>query len=126
MKDNLALMLDEIAKLRNGEPTAIRVLTYYDNTVGDAQARNAWHFPVDGEVEFHTWYSAALAAFDTMMCEVAQSHGAVCVDLRPAFNGPAGDQDAADLVGGDHLHPTKAGQDLIAATIDAAGYAPIG
>ena len=124
--DNLALILDQIATLRNGKPTATRVVTYFDNTVGDTRARNAWHYPADGEGEFHTWYAAALATFNAMMCQVAESHGAVCVGLVDAFNGPLGDRDAAELVGADHLHPTELGQDLIAATIDSAGYSPIG
>ena len=66
-----------------------------------------------------------LAAFNAMICEVAEANGAVCVDLVPAFNGPDGTADAGDLLVDDHIHPSKAGQELIAATVDATGYAPL-
>ncbi len=124
--DNLGPILDEVAKLRQGKPTTIRVVTYYDNTVGDPGAQSAWGFETSDETTFHTWYASALSAFNAMMCGVAQSHGATCVNLLEAFNGPAGDRDAGTLVGDDHLHPTQAGQELIATTIDTTGYAPIG
>ena len=70
-------------------------------------------------------FAEKLAAFNAMICEVAEANGAVCVDLVPAFNGPEGTADAGDLLLGDHIHASKAGQELIATSIDATGYAPL-
>ena len=107
-RQNIDAILHEIASLRAGRPTAIRVTDYYDMAIGDQP----------GAAE-------KLAAFNAMICEVAEANGAVCVDLVPAFNGPDGTADAGDLLLGDHVHASKAGQDLIASRIDAAGYAPL-
>ena len=60
-----------------------------------------------------------------MICKVATTHGAVCVDLLPVFNGASDTDDAGDLLGGDHLHPAMAGHDLIATTIAASGFSPV-
>jgi lysophospholipase L1-like esterase len=123
--DNLELILDEIDTLRDGAPTAVRVVTYFDHTIGDPGTPGAWGFEPQDDAAFHNFYSSALAAFNAMMCEVAETHGAGCVGLVEAFNGPSGDSDPGDLVGGDHLHPTQSGHELIAATIDDVGYAPL-
>ena len=50
-----------------------------------------------------------LAAFNAMICEVAEANGAVCVDLVPAFNGPDGNADAGDLLAG-RPHPCVEGR----------------
>ena len=47
-------------------------------------------------------------AFNAMICDVATTHGAMCVDLLRPFNGPGGERNAGDLLGEDHLHPAKA------------------
>jgi lysophospholipase L1-like esterase len=70
-------------------------------------------------------FRAALTVFDATLCRVATSKGAVCVDLRTPFNGPRRTKDAAPLLQPDHVHPNKAGHDLIAATVAAAGFAPL-
>jgi lysophospholipase L1-like esterase len=107
-RHNIDAILHEIASLRAGKPTAVRVTDYYDMALGD-QLRIRQKF----------------AAFNAMICEVAEADGAVCVDLVRPFNGPEGLSDAGDLLLGDHIHASKAGQDLIAKTIAAAGYAPL-
>ena len=107
-RQNIDAILREITSLRAGRPTAIRVTDYYDMAVGE-QPR----------------LPAKLAAFNAMICGVAEANGAVCVDLVRPFNGRDGTADAGDLLLDDHTHASKAGQDLIAKTIDAAGYAPL-
>ena len=112
---NIAAILHEIAGLRAGLPTVIRVTGYYDMGLGDPGMPLADQPP----------FAKKLAAFNAMVCEVAQANGAICVDLVPAFNGPDGTADAASLLVFDHTHPTQAGHQLIAAAIDATGYAPL-
>ncbi len=114
-EQNIAAILREIASLRAGRPTAIRVTGYYDMAIGDPGVP-----PQDQPL-----LARQLAAFNAMICEVAEANGALCVDLVPAFNGPDGTADAGDLLVDDHIHPSKAGQELIAAAVDATGYAPL-
>lgn len=125
VKTNLTKILDEITKLRGGQPTAVRVVTYYDNTIGDPGTPAAWGFAPADDAAFHQFYSKALDAFDSMLCDVARSHHADCVDLRDAFNGAGHDKSADNLVVEDHVHPTATGQALIASTIAAAGFDPL-
>jgi lysophospholipase L1-like esterase len=122
VRNNLNQILDEINTLRTGSVTAVWVVGYYDNTIGDPSLDDNWTLTPADEPEFHAFYAAALGDFNAMLCDVATAHNAMCVGLVPAFNGPGHDQDPGELVGADHLHPSQSGQDLIATTIDSAGY----
>lgn len=124
----LGEILDVINGLRAGKPTAVRVLTYYNASIGDSGIAGPWAFPNTPEemATFQTWFAAALAQFDDTTCGAASEHGAVCVDVRDAFNGPGHDQDAGALLAGDHFHPSASGHERIADTIAAVGFTPIG
>jgi|tagenome__1003787_1003787.scaffolds.fasta_scaffold20641954_2 lysophospholipase L1-like esterase len=124
---NLGLILDEVLALRAGAPTAIRVTTQYDTWIGSSGTPGDWGFPATdaGLAEFHSAFKAALTKYNAMVCRVAVAHGVVCVDLAPVFNGPHLDDDAGDLLGPDHAHPSKAGHELIASTIAGAGFEPL-
>jgi lysophospholipase L1-like esterase len=127
VETNLIAILDEISELRGDKPTAIRVTNYYDFYAGDPNAASIWGLPSSAEnsAKVHAAFSKALTAFDSMICTVATAHGATCVDIRAPFNGPKGTKDAGPLLAGDHIHPAKAGHDLIAKSIAAAGFAPL-
>jgi lysophospholipase L1-like esterase len=128
VRQNLDGILQQIASLRAGRPTAVRVTGYYNMNIGNPNTPEEWDFadtPAK-RAAFEKTFAAALAEFNTMTCEVAQANGAVCVDLVPAINGSRGDQDAGDLLGPDHLHPSEAGHARIANAIGAVGYAPLG
>lgn len=76
-------ILTEIETLRNGKPTAIRLVTNSNEAMSDP-----------GLIEiFGPKDSSGAGAFITnlhheILCEVATKHGAKCVDLRPVLNGP--------------------------------------
>ena len=76
-------ILTEIETLRNGKPTAIRLVTNSNEALSDP-----------GLIEiFGPNDSSGAGAFITdlhheILCEVAAKHGAKCVDLRPVLNGP--------------------------------------
>lgn len=117
---NLGVILDEIATLRAGAPTAIRVVTYADRYAGKPDLAETWDAKDVDPARIEAMFRDALASFNAMSCEVAAAHDAVCVDVLPAFNGAHGDRPIpSDLDG------TQAQMDLIASTIDAAGYAPL-
>lgn len=127
VETNLDDILTEIESIRAGKPTALRVTTYYDGYVGKPDTAANWGFVGSAKnlATFHTEFKQALRDFNAMICRVARTHGAVCVDLLPAFNGAAGDADADPLLGADHWHPSQSGHELIAKTIAAAGFAPL-
>ena len=76
-------ILSEIETLRNGKPTAIRLVTNSNEALSDP-----------GLIEiFGPKDSSGGGAFLTelhheILCEVAAKHRAKCVDLRPVLNGP--------------------------------------
>lgn len=122
---NLGEILSEIAAIRDGQPTAIRVTTYYNMNIGNPNSPSDWKYVPADEAAFQAMFAGALADFNAMICRVAEAGNAVCVDLVPAFNGPNRDQDAKDLLISDHLHPSEAGHLLIADTIAASGFDPL-
>jgi lysophospholipase L1-like esterase len=124
---NLGLILDEIDTLRGTKPTAIRVTTQYDTWIDNPSTPDDWGFSrtATDRATFAGDFKRALVDYNATVCRVAIAHGALCIDIAPAFNGPDLDQDAGSLLGGDHAHPSSAGHELIAATIAAAGYAPL-
>lgn len=126
VRDALGQILDEIDSIRAGAPVLTRVVTYYDNYVGDPHAAEAWGFASTptNVASFEALYGAALRTFNTMLCELGAAHGASCVDLVRAFNGPDGRTSAGDLLLPDRTHPSALGHRLIAETIAAAGFAP--
>jgi len=125
VENNLGQILTEIAALRAGKPTAIRVTTYYNGNIGNPNSPSDWSYGPADEAAFQALFAGALADFNTMICRVAEAASAVCVDLVPAFNGPNRDQDAKDLLLSDHGHPSEAGHLLIADSIAASGFDPL-
>ncbi len=125
VQTNLGLILDEISSIRGNSPAALWVVGYYDNTIGDPNLAANWQLTPADEPAFHAFYSTALSDFNSMMCEVATAHDATCVDLVAAFSGASLNADAGALLGGDHLHPSQSGHELIAETVAATGFAPL-
>lgn len=121
-------ILSEIVALRAGRPTALRVVTYYNGFLGNIRTPSIWSFPARPSdiAAFDTDFRQALLDFNAMICELAVAHGAVCVDIAPAFNGPNEDTPAASgLINADGAHALEAGQNLIAETLAAAGFEEI-
>jgi lysophospholipase L1-like esterase len=108
-------VLDEIATLREGKPTVVRVLTFYNDLVG-----SPGFLPAN-----ETGTVNAIDAFNNVICEAAAAHEAVCVDVYHAFNGADGRQPAGDLLEGDYTHPNQAGHQKMAELLFAAGMAPL-
>jgi len=78
-------ILDEIETLRDGRPTAIRVVN----------AANAFIDPSSSR-ETARGFAAVFEALTQVLCDDAEAHGAVCVDVRPVLNGPDLDQPVND------------------------------
>ncbi|HET9907393.1 MAG TPA: hypothetical protein VFQ23_12145, partial [Anaerolineales bacterium] len=77
-------ILTEINNLRNGKPTAIRLVTNSNEFLSDRELMQLFGGP-----EFGPKGGALITNLHhDVLCEVAAKHGAVCVDLRPVLNGP--------------------------------------
>lgn len=122
VEQNLSATLDEIRTLRGGQPTALRVLTYPNMFIG---AFTSPQPPFLGDSAFQSFYAGQLDELNAAICRAAEANGAACVDLVTAFNGPAGNVAPNGLIGSDNKHPTVAGHELVAKTLDAAGYEPL-
>lgn len=104
-------VLTTIETLRQGKPTAFRVVDFYNDNEkdpladpgGDASSRHI----VD--------------VYSRMICRAAQEHSMPCVDAYHAFNGPHGTLFDRKYVASDHVHPSTIGHQLIAALLMKVG-----
>ena len=98
---NYESILAEVAALRSGKATAIRVTSADNPFVGWAEAPTA-SFGVD-------FYAQVAEAETEAACEAAMKHDAQCVDYLHVFGGPDATADPAPFLGPDHAHPGDAG-----------------
>ena len=123
-----------ISLLREGKPTVLRVVTYYDPYVGSSASPGVWGFDPAETATFEARFSEELTGFNAMLCSVAESHGGLCVDTRTPINGPGWDdrgppgarrgcsRHGRGLI---DLHPVTAGHQLIAEAIGGLGFSPL-
>jgi hypothetical protein len=78
-------ILEEIEGLRAGRPTAIRLVN----------AINAFNDPSFSPATRRGW-EAVFEALTEAMCDNAEKHDVVCVDVRPVLNGPDFEQPVND------------------------------
>lgn len=110
-------ILKEIRSLRHGKPTLLRVTNMYNDWIGD---------PHDGgNTAIQRAVKPVIAAYNTVICQVARQYHAICIDLYHAFNGPDGTRDAGNLLGPDHTHPSTQGHRLIARLLIEEGFRPL-
>ena len=81
---NLDGMLDVVDELRQGQPTAVRMVGVSNEYLSDVGLKGA--VGKNGPVIFES--------FNNVSCTVAADHGGQCIDLRPVLNGPDGQQPA--------------------------------
>ena len=83
-RTNFDAILDEIVALRAGQPTVIRL-------VNGANPFVSYPEMVEGMPEgFATGNGALIVQLLTdAVCDAAEAHDAVCVDVRPLLNGPS-------------------------------------
>ncbi len=97
-------------------------MTYANSFVGDPNTPYFWMFPdtAGAMKKFDAFFLPAMRDFNAMVCQVATRHRATCIDILPAFNGSAGTDRIPEA-----LRESQAQMDLIAKSIDDAGYAPL-
>ena len=106
-----------IAAWRGDKPTILRTIDKYNDWIGWKPA-HLTHEQVATVVMFHNLW-------DRMLCAAARAHGFACADIYHAFNGPDGTHASGALLGSDYTHPSQSGNDVIAKTLIAQGFAPL-
>jgi lysophospholipase L1-like esterase len=106
-----------IASWRGGRPTVLRTIDKYNDWTGFKPA-HLTRAQVATVVMFHN-------KWNRMLCASAEAHGFICVDIYHAFNGPDGTRASGHLLGPDYTHPSQKGNDVIAKTLIAQGFAPL-
>lgn len=70
-------ILEEIETLRDGRPTAVRLVNAANGFIDPSFSR-----------ERARGVAAIFETLTRVLCDNAEAHGAVCVDVRPVLNGP--------------------------------------
>lgn len=119
LQANLTAVLDRIGAVAAAHPVGVRVMNY-------------WNVFEDGEVARERHGDAFVRDSDQLtreanavICDAAAHGGAVCIDVDRAFKQASPGGDPTSLLAPDGDHPNQAGHELIAATVAAAGYAPL-
>ncbi|MGN6332537.1 MAG: SGNH/GDSL hydrolase family protein [Motilibacteraceae bacterium] len=114
VRAHLAAALERIAVLRGHAPTTVLVTDYW-NVFEDGGSAVA-ELGRDAVADART----VTRAENQVLCSTAAAAGATCVDLYVPFLGPTGDGDPTRLLAADGDHLSRAGHDLIAATLLAS------
>ncbi|MFO8037635.1 MAG: SGNH/GDSL hydrolase family protein [Anaerolineales bacterium] len=114
--ENLKAVYEEMLALRNGKPTVIRGVDFYNPLISLHRDRNM-------EAEC----TDCLEIFNTAVRQAADTFNIPIVSVYDAFNGPNHDQDprAKGYIGNDGVHTSEKGQQVIADLLSQAGYEPI-
>jgi len=107
-----------VAGWRAGKPTILLTTNRYNDWMGFDEA-NLTPAQADKTVTLHD-------AWNTMLCDSAETNGFDCVDVYHAFNGADGSKPSGDLLADDYTHPSQLGNDEIARLLTARGFAPLG
>jgi lysophospholipase L1-like esterase len=110
-------LFNKVATLRAGKPTILRTINRYDDVIGAPNLTLNAIRQAKVRMFLKTW--------DEMLCSSATRASFDCADIYAAFNGPDGQKPSGDLLGGDYTHPSDKGNELIAQTLVAEGFAPL-
>ena len=125
--DAYAAAYDEIFStintLTGDRPVLLIAINVHDGNLADPFFANST-LSAERVDQFHQWMIGRYDQWNSMMCDRAEAHGFVCVDMYHAFNGPAGDQPSTPLTV-DGAHPSQEGNDLIAQLLGAVDSSKI-
>jgi hypothetical protein len=114
--ENLKAIYEEILALRDGKPTIIRAVDFYNPLISSHRARN---IEVECTQCFEIVNSAVRQAADA--CNIP------LVSVYDAFNGTNHDEDPREkgYIGSDGIHASIQGRQVIADLLSEVGYEPI-
>jgi hypothetical protein len=114
--ENLKAIYEEILALRNGKPTIIRAVDFYNPIISRHRAHNM-------EAEC----TQCFEIFNSAVRQAAEAYSIPLVSVYDAFNGSNHDQDPREkgYIGSDGIHASAEGQQAIADILGESGYEPI-
>ncbi len=114
--ENLKAIYEEIITLRNGKPTIIRAVDFYNPLI-------SLHRKEDMETEC----TGCFETFNSAIRQAAEALNIPLVSVYDAFNGPNHNEDprGKGYIGPDGMHASEKGQQFIANLLSEAGYEPI-
>ena len=114
--ENLKAVYEEILALREGQPTIIRAVDFYNPLISTHRDKNV-------EVEC----TACWETFNSAVHQAAEAYNIPVVSIYDAFNGPDHNEDPVEkgYIGPDGVHASAEGQQVIADILSEAGYEPI-
>ena len=114
--ENLKAIYEEILALRNGKPTIIRAVDFYNPLISE-------HRKLNMEIECTQCWEI----FNTAVRQAADAFNIPFVSVYDVFNGLNHDEDPREkgYIGTDGRHTSKQGQQVIADLLSKAGYEPV-
>jgi hypothetical protein len=114
--ENLKAVYEEILALRDGKPTIIRAVDFYNPIISSQRTKN-----VEAEC------TACWETFNLAVLQAAEAYNIPLVSVYDAFNGPNHDEDprGKGYIVSDGVHASEEGQQVIADILSEAGYEPI-
>lgn len=123
---DLDAILSEIVALREGKPTSVRITTFYNDLLAGPGYDPAWFEDAATIAEAKGTARTFLDRWNADVCAVATKHGAACVDLYHAVNGPDGDQPLpAGWFSKDFGDLNQGGHTRFAEEIALVGFEPV-
>lgn len=113
---NLIAIYEEIVALREGKPTIIRAIDFYNPLISEHRKHNV-------EVECtRSW-----EVLNNAVRQAADAFNIPLVSIYNAFNGPGHSEDPREkgYICSDGMHTTEKGQQVIANLLSKVGYEPI-
>jgi hypothetical protein len=114
--ENLKAIYEEILALRNGKPTIIRAVDFYNPLISE-------HRKLNMEIECTQCWEI----FNTAVRQAADAFNIPFVSVYDVFNGLNHDEDPREkgYIRNDGRHTSKQGQQVIADLLSEAGYEPV-
>ena len=114
--ENLKAIYEEILTLRNGKPTIIRAVDFYNPLISLHRQKN-----------METECTQCFEIFNTAVRQAAEAFNIPLVSVYDIFNGPNHNEDPREkgYIGSDGVHASDKGQQVIADLLSKAGYKPI-
>lgn len=114
--ENLKAIFEEILALRNGKPTIIRAVDFYNPLISE-------HRKLNMEIECTQCWEI----FNTAVRQAADAFNIPFVSVYDVFNGLNHDEDPREkgYIGTDGRHTSEQGRHVIADLLSEAGYKPV-
>jgi lysophospholipase L1-like esterase len=106
-----------LVELRAGRPTIYRAIDRYNDWIG-FEGGEVPPVAVEVSVSYND-------AWNSMICESAETNGFACAEISTAFNGEDGRTASGHLLAPDYIHPSDAGHERIAEVLVELGFAPL-